>query len=177
MIAPSHGVIWRRDAARIIAAYRDWVACRPTAKVLVLYDTMWESTAADGRSDCRRGRRSRAWKTRLFHLRHTSLTQLAAEVLDAAAVAFGSPTLNRGLMPAAAAALSYFAGLRPQGKAAVAFGSYGWGPGGPEAVHARHPVAWLGSPPRADQGPVPSDRRGPGRVSPGGRATGRNGEG
>ena len=31
--------------ARILAAYRDWVAHRPKAKVLVLYDTMWESTA------------------------------------------------------------------------------------------------------------------------------------
>ena len=99
---PATAWIWRRDAARILAAYGDWVAQRPGGpKVLVLYDTMWESTAADGRSDCRRGRRWRASQPRLFHLRHTSLTQLAAEVLDAAAVAFGSPTLNRGLMPAA----------------------------------------------------------------------------
>ncbi len=96
-------------------------------------------------------------QTRLFHLRHTSLTQLAAEVLDAAAVAFGSPTLNRGLMPAAAAALSYFAGLRPQGKAAVAFGSYGWGPGGPEAVqHALQSLGWelLRDPIRAQYRPT-----------------------
>ena len=49
-------------------------------------------------------------------------------------------------MPAAAAALSYFAGLRPQGKAAVAFGSYGWGPGGPKGRPARPPVASLGTP-------------------------------
>ncbi len=55
-------------------------------------------------------------------------------MLDAAAVAFGSSTLNRGMMPMAAATLCYLEGLRPLGKAAVAFGSYGWGPGGPEAV-------------------------------------------
>jgi flavorubredoxin len=134
VIAPSHGVAWRRDAARILAAYGDWVAQRPAAKVLVLYDTMWESTAEMARAIAAGAARPGV-QTRLFHLRHTSLTQLAAEVLDAAAVAFGSPTLNRGPMPAAAAALSYFAGLRPQGKVALAFGSYGWGPGGPEAVH------------------------------------------
>ena len=32
--------------------------------------------------------------------------------------------------------LSYLEGLRPQHKAAVAFGSYGWGRGGPEAIDA-----------------------------------------
>ncbi len=134
LIAPSHGVIWGRDRERIIAAYRDWIACRPQAKVLVLYDTMWESTAQMAEAIAQAAAQPGV-QTRLFHLRHASLTQLAAELVDAAAVAIGCPTLNRGLMPAAAAALSYFAGLRPQGKAALAFGSYGWGPGGPEAVH------------------------------------------
>ncbi|MGO8689210.1 MAG: FprA family A-type flavoprotein [Thermoguttaceae bacterium] len=156
IIAPSHGVIWRRDAARILAAYGDWVAQRPAAKVLVLYDTMWESTAAMAEAIAA-GAAAAGVQPRLFHLRHTSLTQLAAEVLDAAAVAFGSPTLNRGLMPAAAAALSYFAGLRPQGKAAVAFGSYGWGPGGPEAVqHALQSLGWelLRDPIRAQYRPT-----------------------
>ena len=157
IIAASHGVIWRRDAARILAAYGDWVAQRPAAKVLVLYDTMWESTAAMAEAIAA-GAAAAGVQPRLFHLRHTSLTQLAAEVLDAAAVAFGSPTLNRGLMPAAAAALSYFAGLRPQGKAAVAFGSYGSVPGGPEAVqHALQSLGWelLRDPIRANIVPPP----------------------
>ena len=38
------------------------------------------------------------------------------------------------MMPMAAATLSYLEGLRPLRKAAVAFGSYGWGRGGPEAI-------------------------------------------
>jgi len=55
-------------------------------------------------------------------------------VMDAAAVAFGSSTLNRGMMPMVGAALIYLEGLRPGAKASFAFGSYGWGRGGPEAV-------------------------------------------
>jgi len=35
----------------------------------------------------------------------------------------------------AAAVLTYLKGLRPQGKAGFAFGSFGWGRGGPEAVN------------------------------------------
>jgi len=133
MIAPSHGVIWRTHGGQIVAAYRNWAAHRPEPKVVVIYDTMWESTAAMAQAILD-GASLSGVTTRLIHVRRSNLTRIAAEVLDAAAVAFGSSTLNRGMMPMAAAALSYLEGLRPQNKVAVAFGSYGWGRGGPEAV-------------------------------------------
>jgi flavorubredoxin len=135
MIAPSHGLIWRTAVEGIMAAYRDWVACRARAKVLVIYDTMWDSTAQMAQA-IYDGAGLPGVEVQLLPLRRTNLTRIAAEVLDAAAVALGSPTLNRGMMPEAAAALHYLQGLRPQGKVAVAFGSYGWNSGGPEALDA-----------------------------------------
>ena len=133
MIAPSHGVIWRRNPATIVAAYRDWANHRPQPKVLVIYDSMWESTAAMAQAILD-GAAQPGVSASLISIRQSNLTHIAGEMLDAAAVAFGSATLNRGMMPMAAATLCYLEGLRPLGKAAVAFGSYGWGPGGPEAV-------------------------------------------
>jgi flavorubredoxin len=38
------------------------------------------------------------------------------------------------MLPMAGATLTYLKSLRPTGKAGIAFGSYGWGRGGPEAV-------------------------------------------
>ncbi len=133
MIAPSHGVIWRSQGREIVDAYRRWAAHRPLPKVLVLYDTMWESTAAMAEAILA-GATQPGVATVLINIRRSNLTRIASEVLDAAAVAFGSSTLNRGMMPMVAAVLSYFEGLRPAGKAAMAFGSYGWGKGGPEAI-------------------------------------------
>jgi flavorubredoxin len=133
-IAPSHGVIWRRDVAGIIAAYRDWFAGRSKAKVLVIYDTMWESTERMA-ATIAEGASRPGVEVQLLHLGQASLTRIATEALDAAALAVGSPTLNRGMMPAAAALFCYLEGLRLPVKAAFAFGSYGWGPGGPLAVH------------------------------------------
>jgi len=133
MIAPSHGLIWRRHGAEILAAYRDWARHRQQPKVLVIYDTMWESTTAMAEAIIA-GAGQPGVRTSLVHIRRSNLTRIAAEVLDAATVAFGSSTLNRGMMPMAAAVLSYWEGLRPQNKAALSFGSYGWGKGGPEAV-------------------------------------------
>jgi flavorubredoxin len=135
MIAPSHGVIWRSRVAEILAAYRDWAVCRPKAKVVVIYDSMWQSTAAMA-AEILEGASLPKVRTRLMHVRRSSFTEIATEVIDAAAVAFGSATLNRDMMPVAAAVLSYLKGLRPVGKVGLAFGSYGWAPGGPESIDA-----------------------------------------
>ncbi len=133
MIAPAHGLIWRTHLQSILDAYADWSVCRPRAKVLVIYDTMWESTAEMAEAIAE-GAMAEGVEVMPMHVRRTSLTRIATEALDSAALALGSATLNRTMMPAAAAVLNYLEGLRPAGKAAMAFGSYGWGRGAPEAI-------------------------------------------
>jgi flavorubredoxin len=158
MIAPSHGVIWRTHLGKIVAAYRDWAACRPARKVLVVYDTMWGSTA-DMAQAILDGASAPDVEAKLFAVRASDLTTLATEVLDTAAVAFGSATLNQGMMPMAAAVLAYWQGLKPVGKAGFAFGSYGWGRGGPEAVDgALRAMEWqiLREPLRTQYRPTPA---------------------
>lgn len=133
MIAPGHGVVWRSHVPAILEAYRNWVDCRPKPKVLVIYDTMWESTAQMAAA-IHEGASLPGVEAHFIHIRRTNLTRIATDVLDAAAVAFGSSTLNQGMMPMAGAALTYLKGLRPAGKVGLAFGSYGWSKGGAETV-------------------------------------------
>lgn len=125
IIAPSHGVIWRSDPGRIVAAYADWVALKPKPKVLVIYDTMWKSTERMAKAIVA-GAAGEGVEAKPLYVRATDLTDIATEVLDAGAIAFGSATLNNTLMPQMAATLTYLKGLKPAGKAAFAFGSYGW---------------------------------------------------
>ena len=134
MVAPAHGVIWRSHLGEIREAYRAWSAQRPAPKVLVIYDSMWGSTGRMARA-IHEGACADGVDALLIHIRSWNLTRIATEVLDAAAVAFGSSTLNREMMPMASAVLTYLKGLRPVGKAAFSFGSHGWGRGGPEAVN------------------------------------------
>jgi flavorubredoxin len=141
-IAPSHGIIWRRHAEKILSAYRRWMDFVPEPKVLIVYDTMWESTAEMAQAILE-GAAQDGVQVKLIHLRRTNLTRLATEVLDAAAVAFGSATLNNNMMPSAAAALCYLEGLKPRAKSGFAFGSYGWGKGGTEKVEQRlRDIGW-----------------------------------
>ncbi|MGW8255928.1 MAG: FprA family A-type flavoprotein, partial [Thermoguttaceae bacterium] len=111
MIATSHGVIWRENVRWILDAYRRWMEHLPTAKVLVIYDSMWESTQTMAEAIFE-GAALPGVQAKLMHLRRTNLTRLAGEMLDAAAVAFGTSTLNNQMMPMAAAALCYLSGLR-----------------------------------------------------------------
>lgn len=134
MIAPSHGVIWRSRIADIVGCYTRWVAQKTKAKVLIVYDSMWQSTDKMAKA-IMDGVLEREVDARLYNVSSTHITVLATEVLDAAAVAAGSPTLNNTLMPSMAAAMTYWHGLKPVGKAALAFGSYGWSRGGAEAVN------------------------------------------
>jgi flavorubredoxin len=135
MIAPSHGVVWRCFVREIIGCYQNWVQCRPKPKVLVLYDSMWENTGRMAAA-IHEGASKPGVAAHLIHIRRSNLTRIAAEVLDAAAVAVGSSTLNQGMMPMMGAVLTYLKGLRPANKAGLAFGAYGWSKGGPETVEA-----------------------------------------
>jgi flavorubredoxin len=135
MIAPSHGVIWRRNMELILAKYQEWLEQRPAAKVVVAYDTMWQSTQVMAKA-IMEGALESDVDAKLINLRDGDFTSLATEVLDCAAIAVGSPTLNKTLMPQVAAALTYLKGLGPRDKAGFAFGSYGWGSGGSQDVES-----------------------------------------
>jgi flavorubredoxin len=135
LIAPSHGVIWRKNLSWVLDAYRRWTSHQVVPKVVVLYDTMWRSTEAMARAIAS-GAMESAVDVRVHHVRRTSSTVIATEVLDAACLAVGSATLNQTLMPEVAATLTYLKGLRPVGKAALAFGSHGWSGGGARDVNA-----------------------------------------
>jgi len=135
ILAPSHGVIWRTHIGRILAAYQAWRISKAEKKVVIFFASMWGSTKAMAEAIAD-GALESAVKVKLIDVNVTSDTELVTEVMDCAAFAAGSPTLNMGIMPRMAGALTYLRGLRPAGKCGFAFGSYGWGSKGAEEVGA-----------------------------------------
>ena len=138
MIATSHGVIWRKYINEIVGEYKKWMANKVEAKVVVIYDSMWQSTKAMAEAIVD-GASIDGVEAKLIYVRATStgVTEIATEILDAACIAFGSSTLNSNMMPMMGAVTTYVKGLRPLGRAGLAFGSYGWGRGGAEALHEK----------------------------------------
>jgi flavorubredoxin len=125
MICPDHGILWRKDPAKIIAAYIRWSNQESEKKAVIVYDTMWHSTEKMAENIasglCEEGIHVRPMKLREWHR-----SDIMTEVLDAKAVIVGSPTLNNGLYPTVSDFLTYMKGLKPLNKIGAAFGSYGW---------------------------------------------------
>lgn len=126
MIAPDHGLIWRKDPTAILEAYNRWSRQETMKKALVVYDSMWHSTEnmakaiVDGISE-------KKTAVRLLSLEDCHRSDIITEMLDAKAIILGSSTLNNNMLPRMADLLDYMKGLRPVGKIGAAFGSYGWG--------------------------------------------------
>ena len=135
IVAPSHGVIWRTHFQRILQAYLDWRVSKPARKIVVLYSTMWQSTRRMAEAVAE-GAGSGGAAVKLLDLSAVGDTEVVTEVMDCAAFAVGTPTLNQGIMPRMAACLTYLRGLKPAGKTAFAFGSYGWASKGAEEADA-----------------------------------------
>lgn len=125
MICPDHGILWRDNPSKIIQAYDLWSRQVPTRKVVVIFDSMWESTTKMARA-ITSGVESEEVNVRLMNTRKWHRSDIMTEVMDAGAIAVGSPTLNNNIFPVIADVMTYIKGLRPQNKIAAAFGSYGW---------------------------------------------------
>jgi flavorubredoxin len=125
IIAPDHGLIYRKNIGMILEAYRRWAAGEVEAKALVIYDTMWHSTEMLAGALVQ-GLMDAGVEAQLHHLRRTHYSDILAELLEAGLFLLGSPTLNNGIFPSVGQFLTYIKGLKPKNKAAAAFGSYGW---------------------------------------------------
>jgi flavorubredoxin len=135
MIAPSHGMIWK-NPAKIIDAYLSWAKGASKQKVLVIYDTMWNSTEIMAQ-EILRGAADSGVEVSLFHLRRNEWSEIVKEVLENRAIIIGSPTLHNGMFPTVGGFLTYLMGLRPKNKLWATFGSYGWGGGAVKAVNEK----------------------------------------
>ncbi|MGB8216504.1 MAG: FprA family A-type flavoprotein [Candidatus Methanoperedens sp.] len=135
MIAPSHGMIWT-DPGKIIDAYLKWANGVSKKKVLIIYDTMWNSTEIMA-NEILRGVADSGVEAALFHLRKNDWSEIVKEVLESRAVIIGSPTLNNGMFPTVGGFLTYLMGLRPKNKLWATFGSYGWAGGAVKAVNEK----------------------------------------
>lgn len=130
-ICNAHGVVWRSKegvdwVVRLYSAFAENKHLRP--KVVILFDTMYGSTETMARA-IEAGVLSTGAECKAISLSSRGLTEVARETFDAAAVAVGTPALNRGPMPTVAGALSYIGGLDLlKGKSVGVFGSYGWAP-------------------------------------------------
>ena len=125
MIAPSHGPVYQRPGL-IVDAYKDWISERVSNTAIVAYVSMHDSTRkmVEYLVDALTGR---GLRVKQFNLVGADIGQLAVELVDAATVVLGSPTVLAGAHPAAMYCAALVNALRPKTRFVGIIGSYGWG--------------------------------------------------
>ncbi|MFO7772363.1 MAG: MBL fold metallo-hydrolase [Dehalococcoidia bacterium] len=125
MIAPSHGVIWRKDPTQIVKRYQEWSSQKPEKTAVIIYDTMWDGTRRMAEA-IGQGIAAEGIQHKLFHVGVSDRNDVVTEIFKAKAVVVGSPTFNQGVLPTITPILEDLRGLKFQNKIGAAFGSYGW---------------------------------------------------
>jgi len=127
MIAPSHGIIWRKDPLQIVGKYLEWSQNYQEDRITLLYDSMWSGTRrlaeaiAEGVAEA-----SPSTEIRLHNMGKSDKNDAITDVFRSKAILLGSPTINTGILHSIAGILEEIRGLKFKNKKAAVFGCYGW---------------------------------------------------
>jgi anaerobic nitric oxide reductase flavorubredoxin len=131
VIAPSHGLVWRKNPGRIVALYKKWAeyATGPTeAGVTLVYGSMYGNTekmmnaVAQGISE-------EDVPVSIFDVTHTHVSYILPSLWTQRGVIVGAPTYEGSLFPPMVQVLEMAAVKKIQNKQVARFGSYGWSGG------------------------------------------------
>ncbi|MFA6357823.1 MAG: flavodoxin domain-containing protein [Candidatus Omnitrophota bacterium] len=128
IIAPSHGIIWRKDPNKIINAYVSWAKGETKNKVVIAYETMWGATEKMAKKIAL-GIQSQGVEVKLYDVAGSDRTEIITQMLSSSGFLFGSSTHDNDMLPNIAGFLEIVKGLKPKGRQISFFGSYGWAGG------------------------------------------------
>lgn len=131
VIAPSHGLVWRKDPGRIVTLYKKWAdyARGPSeVGVTLLYASMYGNTetmmnaVAQGVSD-------QGVPVDIFDVTRTHVSYILPSLWTQRGVLVGAPTYEGGLFPIMAQTLDMAGQKKIRDKKLAYFGSFGWSGG------------------------------------------------
>ncbi|MBD3307431.1 MBL fold metallo-hydrolase [candidate division KSB3 bacterium] len=136
-VLPDHGIIWRDHIQDIVEHYRYWASNACAQNILILYDTMWNSTdrlAAKIYEELVPRAQKKGMSVKKLHLRSNAMSTIMTEIMFAKSIVIGSPTILNGVFPSVGQLMSFVQNFNLKDRFWTAFGSYGWGGGAVEAL-------------------------------------------
>ena len=131
IIAPSHGLIWRKDPRRIVDLYEKWASDavgKGETGVTLIYGSMYGNTEimmeAVAQGIARRG-----IPLEIYDAARTHVSYMLPSMWTRRGVVVGAPTYEVSLFPPVAHALNVAIHKGIRNKKTARFGSYGWSGG------------------------------------------------
>jgi len=145
IIAPSHGLVWRRDPGRIVELYRRWAGLAKgggETGVTLVYGSMYGNTEKMMNAVAQGISRS-GLPVEIFDAARTHSSYILPALWTYRGVMVGAPTYEGSLFPPVAQALDMAVLKRVVNKKTAIFGSYGWSKGGMAAFQKLvEPLKW-----------------------------------
>ena len=145
VIAPSHGLVWRRDPGRIVELYRAWANMAQGGGergVTLVYGSMYGNTEKMMNAVAQGISRS-GLPVEIFDAARVHPSYILPSLWTYRGVMVGAPTYEGTLFPPVAQAIDMAALKRIVNKKAAVFGSYGWSKGGMAAFRKLvEPLKW-----------------------------------
>jgi anaerobic nitric oxide reductase flavorubredoxin len=145
VIAPSHGLVWRRNPGRIIELYRQWAELAKGGGepgVTLVYGSMYGNTEKMMNAVAH-GISRAGVPVEIFDAARTHASYILPALWKRRGVMVGAPTYEGALFPPVAQALAMAALKRVVNKKTAIFGSYGWSKGGMAAFQKLvEPLKW-----------------------------------
>ncbi|WP_455381386.1 FprA family A-type flavoprotein [Salinispira pacifica] len=131
VIAPSHGLVWRKDPGRIVDLYAQWASFAVTGGepgATLIYATMYGNTA-QAMNAVVRGLQHESVPVNVFNVNETHLSYILPSLYTNRGVLIGSPTYEGNIFPVIRHVLTDVGAKRIFNKSAAFFGSWSWSSG------------------------------------------------
>jgi anaerobic nitric oxide reductase flavorubredoxin len=161
VIAPSHGLIWRKNSSHIVDLYKKWAEYalgKAEPGVTLVYGSMYGNTEVVMNAVAQ-GISRAGVSVEIFDAARTHVSYILPSLWTKRAVMIGAPTYEVSLFPPMADVLNMAVRKRVKNKKAAYFGSHGWSGGAlREMQKIVEPLKWdlldtfefLGAPSEAD---------------------------
>lgn len=134
MIAPSHGIIWRKDPMYIVEKYYEWATGNSDNSVVIIYNSMWGATHKMAEF-IGKGVGQAGVSYKIFNIATADRNDVLAEVFKSKGIMLGSSTVNNGLLTSLMPLIEDLMGLKFINKVGASFGSYGWSGESPKLLN------------------------------------------
>lgn len=156
-VAPSHGIVWRKDPRRIVdlyAKYAAYMAGPREKEICVVWGSMYGNTQR-GLDAVLEGIASEGVKTTIHRVPDEDVSWVLADAWKSEGIVLAMPTYEYKMFPPMAYVMDIFERKHVNGRKALRIGSYGW-VGGARKEHEEkslplkfdyvEPHEWAGAP-------------------------------
>ncbi len=131
VIAPSHGLVWRKDLSLIVNLYRKWAECaigNTEPAITLVYGSMYGNTEIMMNAVAQ-GISKTDVPLAIFDASRTHVSYILPSLWIKKGIIIGAPTYEVSLFPPVAEVLHMAAQKHIKSKKVAYFGSYGWSGG------------------------------------------------